>query len=81
MVMELDEEKIDQAVLALLWLVLHDKYRAWKGFDWDATDRLYAKGFIDDPRGKAKPVAFTEEGMEESERLFRAMFCKEPTTP
>jgi hypothetical protein len=81
MVMELDEEKIDQAVLALLWLGLHDKYRSWKSFDWDATDRLSAKGFIDDPRGKAKSVAFTDKGLKESERLFRAMFCKEPTTP
>jgi hypothetical protein len=51
------------------------------GFDWDATDRLHAKGFIDDPKGKAKSVAFTEEGLKESERLFRAMFSKEAKAP
>jgi hypothetical protein len=31
--MEPDTEKIDQAVLALLYLTLHDKNRAWKSFD------------------------------------------------
>jgi hypothetical protein len=31
----LDERKIDRAVLALLYLGLHDGARAWKGFDWD----------------------------------------------
>lgn len=34
--MEIDEEKIDEAVLALLYLTLHDGGRAWKSVDWDA---------------------------------------------
>jgi hypothetical protein len=38
--MELDHAKIDDAVLALLQLGLHDGYRAWKGFDWDSLGRL-----------------------------------------
>ena len=42
--MPLDEDKIDDAVLALLALTLHDGYRAWKGFDWDALNRLHRKG-------------------------------------
>lgn len=50
--MEYDEAKIDEAVLALLYLTIHDYNRAWKGFDWDALDRLYQKGFILDPRNK-----------------------------
>ena len=29
--MEIDEDKIDRAVLAPLRLTLHDKVRAWKG--------------------------------------------------
>lgn len=37
--MDIDEDKIDDAVLALLWLTLHDGRRAWKSFDWNATDR------------------------------------------
>lgn len=70
----LDENKIDQAVLALLSLGLHEDTRAWKGFDWGALDRLHKKGFIQDPRGKAKSVVFTEKGLQESGRLLEEMF-------
>jgi hypothetical protein len=42
--MALDTDRIDEAVLALLYLGLHDHYRAWKGFDWDAMDRLHLRG-------------------------------------
>ncbi|MGE0005996.1 MAG: DUF6429 family protein [Parvibaculaceae bacterium] len=73
---EFDDDRIDEAMLALLYLGLHDRFRAWKGFDWDAMDRLYGKGFITDPKGKAKSVVFTEEGLAESERLFWKMFGK-----
>jgi hypothetical protein len=31
---------------------------------------LFRKGYILDPRGKAKSVVFTEEGLARSERLF-----------
>src|SRR3954453_13983082 len=70
--MALDTDKIDDAVLALLYLTLHDYWRAWKGFDWDALDRLYQKGLIADPVNKAKSVVFTEEGLKRAEELFRA---------
>ena len=75
-VVEIDTDKIDEAVLALLYLTLHDDVRAWKGFDWDAMDRLYRKGLIHDPVGKAKSVVLTDEGLAESERLFRKLFAK-----
>ncbi|MGO9547124.1 MAG: DUF6429 family protein [Rhodomicrobium sp.] len=74
--MTLDTGRIDEAVLALLYLTLHDEYRAWKGFDWGAMDRLHKKGMIDNPAGKAKSVVFTEEGLRRSEELFRSMFTK-----
>ena len=72
--MTLDNDKIDRAVLALLYLGLHDVGRAWKGFDWEAMNRLHEKGFISDPRGKAKSVAFTEEGLIEARRLLQELF-------
>jgi hypothetical protein len=75
--MTLDADKIDEAVLALLLLGRHDGARAWKGFDWDAMNRLHEKGYITDPRGKAKSVVFTEEGIIEAERLIKKMFTKE----
>ncbi|WP_306752794.1 DUF6429 family protein [Paracoccus actinidiae] len=72
--MEIDRDKIDEAVLALLWLTLHDERRAWKGFDWDALERLHARGLIADPVNKAKSVILTDEGLRQSEELFRALF-------
>ena len=72
--MNIDTDKVDEAVLALLYLTLHDGVRAWKGHDWDALDRLYRKGMIDNPVSKAKSVVLTDEGLSESERLFRKLF-------
>jgi hypothetical protein len=74
--MEIDRDKIDDAVLALLWLTLHDERRAWKGFDWDALERLHARGLIADPVNKAKSVVLTDEGLRQSEELFRALFTR-----
>jgi hypothetical protein len=71
-----DTDKIDDAVLALLYLTLHDGWRAWKGFDWEALGRLYEKGMIGDPVGKVKSVVFTDEGLQRSQELFMTMFTK-----
>ena len=74
--MEADPDKIDEAVLALLYLTLHDGARAWKSFDWDAMNRLHEKGYILDPVGKAKSVVLTDEGLSEAERLFQKLFVR-----
>jgi Domain of unknown function (DUF6429) len=71
---DIDIAKIDEAVLALLYLGRHDGDRTWKGFDWDAMGRLHVKGYITDPMSKAKSVVFTEEGVQASERAFRRLF-------
>jgi hypothetical protein len=73
---DVDEDRIDDAVLALLFLTLGDDGRAWKGFDWAAMDRLHVKGFIADPRNKAKSVVLTPDGIARSEQLFYEMFGK-----
>lgn len=72
--MSLDKNKIDDAVLALLILGLHDGARVWKGHDWNAMDRLYEKGYISDPRCKAKSVVLTTEGFELAEQLLQQLF-------
>jgi Domain of unknown function (DUF6429) len=74
--MEYDEDKVDEMVLALLFLTLHDSYRAWKGHDWDAMDRLHKTGMIDNPVGKTKSVVLTEEGLQRSRELFTKHFAK-----
>jgi hypothetical protein len=77
--MEIDTQKIDDAVLALLYLTSFDQYggvRAWKGHDWDAMNRLYEKGMISDPRRKTKSVVFSDEGAERAKLLFEKLFGK-----
>lgn len=74
--MEYDQDKVDDAVLALLNLTLHDGARAWKGFDFDVMDRLHAKGYILDPHTKNKSVVLTQEGLKRSENLFEKLFGK-----
>ena len=66
--METDEDRVDDAVLALLYLTLDRDGRAWKGFDWSVMNRLHDKGMIHNPVGKAKSVLLTEEGIAESEQ-------------
>ncbi len=78
MEVEIDADRIDDAVLALLWLTLHDENRAWKGHDWDALARLHRKGLIRDPVGKVKSVALTAEGLRQSQALFETLFAKKP---
>lgn len=75
---ELDPDRIDQAVLALLLHGLHDEARAWKTFDWNALDRLHARGLISNPASRAKSVVFTDEGLEAALQAHRELFAKKP---
>jgi hypothetical protein len=75
--MEYNKDKVDEMTLALLYLVMsreHEGGRAWKGFDWSTMDRLHQKGWISDPKSKAKSVGVTAEGMKRAEDLFRKHF-------
>jgi hypothetical protein len=72
--MKLNDQKVDDTVLAVLWLTLHDGGRAWKTLDWEAMDRLYQKGLISNPAAKAKSVEFTEEGLMKAELIARQIF-------
>lgn len=77
--MEYDKDKVDDMVLALLYLnMFGDRLatRAWKGFDWGAMNRLHEKGYIADPKSKAKSVVVTEEGIKRAEELFERYFVK-----
>jgi len=77
--MEYDEEKVDEMVLALLYLgTFRDGpvVRAWKSFDWSSMDRLYEKGFIHDPKSKARSVILTEEGERVTRELFEQHFAR-----
>jgi hypothetical protein len=71
--MDLDTNKIDDAVLALLLLGASGN-RAWKGFDWDAMDRLHERGCISNPKTKAMSIVLTDEGLARAKQLAVELF-------
>ena len=78
--MDYNEEKVDEMVLALLYLTSfteHGTTRAWKGTDWDVLNRLCEKGLISDPKSKNKSVVLSEEAAKESAKLFWKHFGKQ----
>ncbi len=72
--MDIDEDKIDDAALALLSLTLHDRRRAWKTFDWNTIERLYAKGMVENPVNRSKSIVLTEEGLRRAEEMVHVLF-------
>lgn len=72
--MNYDKDKVDEVVLALMYLGLHDSDRVWKSFDWDSLDRLHERNLISNPVSKAKSVVLTEEGEKLAEQLFKKYF-------
>jgi hypothetical protein len=76
---EYNNDKVDDAVLALLWLRSF-KERDWseprasKDHDWDALNRLHEKGYISNPKSAAKSVVMTEEGFAKSRELSEKFF-------
>jgi hypothetical protein len=78
--MDYDHDKVDDAVLALLFLTISEQddwgARAWKSHDWGAMDRLHAKGYISDPRSTAKSVVLSPEGVRRARELFDQFFAR-----
>ncbi len=78
--MDVNAEKLEQAVLALLHLNTMDEKpgkRAWKALPWSVMDRLHQKGYISDPATKSKSVYLSDEGAKLSEQLFKKLFTAE----
>jgi hypothetical protein len=77
--MDIDAEKLEQAVLALLYLNSFDDksggIRAWKAFPWSVMDQLHENGYISDPATKNKSVWLSEEGARLSEDLCEKLFA------
>ena len=76
---DLNQDKLSEAALAILGLNAFRKnqvVRAWKGTDWDLLDVLYQKGWIADPKGKARSVVFTDEGARLAQDFLTRHFGK-----
>lgn len=76
--MAIDTDRIDDAVLALLSLTLHDEQLASKGFDGAALGRLHAKGMIESPDASAESVTFTPDGLQRAKQLLEQLFASHP---
>jgi hypothetical protein len=77
--MEFDQDKVDEMMLALLYLTSStDRYgtRAWKGLDAATLNRLHKKGYISDPQSKSPTMLLSEEGARLSKELFFQYFGK-----
>jgi Domain of unknown function (DUF6429) len=74
---DIDTDKLAEAALAILSLTLHDGGRVWKGLDWDLMDLLHEKGWILDPRSKAKSVVLTEEGERLAQEFLQKYFGRQ----
>jgi hypothetical protein len=73
----LDHDRLCEAALAILCLTAfidHGVTRAWKGMDWDLLDALYQRGWIHDPKGKAKSVLITPLGTQLAEEFLERHF-------
>lgn len=77
--MDIDAQKLEQTVLALLYFNSFDDKpggkRAWKGFPWSVMDQLHEKGYISDPATKNKSVWLSEKGAKLAEELFEKLFA------
>jgi hypothetical protein len=76
--MRYDESKIDEAVLAVLYLTACERNgatSAWKGIDWEVTARLFERGLIDDPKGRAKSILFTSAGLARAKAAADRLFA------
>jgi hypothetical protein len=79
---DLDQDKLAEAALAILGLTahrFHTQTRVWKGMDWDLLAVLHERGWIEDPVGKAKSIALTEEGDRLRDEFLERLFSRSPT--
>ena len=70
-----DTKKIDDAVLALLNVTLHDQSRASREFAPEVLRRLHEKGMIEDPAEGSASVELTPDGLQRSKALFATLFA------
>jgi hypothetical protein len=73
-----DTEKIDEAVMAVVYLTAfmdRGTTRAWKTVAWDVMDRLYLKGFIEESKAHARSVRLTPAGVARAEAAAARLFA------
>ena len=75
--MDYDREKVDEMVLALLYLTgspVTEGARAWKGLPLEVLNNLVQKGYISDNNSKTPILTLSAEGARLSKELFFKYF-------
>ena len=75
--MEYDREKVDEVVLALLFLTsspIEDGARAWKGLPLEVLNNLVQKGYVNEINSKTPILSLSAEGARLSKDLFYKYF-------
>lgn len=76
--MDYDDQRIDDAALALLALYADRHGHTWKGFDFGIMNRLHERGLITDPVNRNKGVYLTEDGERIGMQLAARWFARRP---
>lgn len=67
--MNYSDQKIENAVLALLGALEFENGRAWKRFDFGVMETLFKKGLITNPNTRAESIYLTEDGLAKAKAL------------
>jgi len=60
---------------SLLYLTgFKEKGYGLRGMDWEVMNRLHEKGYIGNPKSKARSIHLTEKGARLSEAFFKKHF-------
>lgn len=73
--MDIDTDRIDEAVLALLYLGRHKHNRAWKSFDWNMAV-LHRNDSMSDSRQRGEIRGIHRGGAETGGSHVREDVCK-----
>lgn len=65
--------ELEEMALAVAYVSLHDGARIWKTIDYSITQRWFELGWIDDPRGAAKSMVLTEEGLSRARDAYERL--------
>jgi hypothetical protein len=68
--MATDTKRIDDVVLALFYLTLHDQSHASTSFAPEVLQRLHESGMIGDPAENWDSIELTPDGLQRSKKLF-----------
>ncbi|HEX5373131.1 MAG TPA: DUF6429 family protein [Aquabacterium sp.] len=72
--MSVDNQKVEEAVLALLGYFANKDGQTWKRYEFSVMESLHEKGLISDPRGRQESVYLTPEGLEVAQNLAKQLF-------